>query len=52
MKDLLLNFILIFIESSSQGDTEMSNEIIDVTVPIQCLVKDSKLVIHDRTKVT
>lgn len=29
----------------------MSNEVIDVTVPIQCLVKDSKLVIHDRTKV-
>ncbi|KAJ8920873.1 hypothetical protein NQ315_015666 [Exocentrus adspersus] len=35
---------------SNQGDIEMSNEVIDVTVPIQCLVKDSKLVIHDRTK--
>ncbi|KAJ8983350.1 hypothetical protein NQ317_003155 [Molorchus minor] len=29
---------------------EMSNEVLDVTVPVQCLVKDSKLVIHDRTK--
>lgn len=34
------------------GDTETSNDIIDVTVPVQCLVKDSKLVIHENSKVS
>ncbi|XP_044266778.1 dnaJ homolog subfamily C member 11 [Tribolium madens] len=32
------------------GDHEVTNEIIDVTVPIQCTVKDSKLVLHENTK--
>ncbi|XP_050306839.1 dnaJ homolog subfamily C member 11 [Anthonomus grandis grandis] len=32
------------------GDAEMSSDVIDVTVPVQCLVKDSKLVIHENTK--
>lgn len=27
------------------------DEIIDVTIPLQCLVKDSKLVLHDASKV-
>jgi len=27
-----------------------SDEVIDVTIPLQCLVKDSKLVIHESTK--
>ncbi|KAJ8970872.1 hypothetical protein NQ314_000997, partial [Rhamnusium bicolor] len=40
----------IITEPSNQGDVELSNEVMDVTVPVQCLVKDSKLVIHDRTK--
>ncbi|XP_018572259.1 dnaJ homolog subfamily C member 11 [Anoplophora glabripennis] len=40
----------IITERGNQGDAELSNEVIDVTVPIQCLVKDSKLVIHGRTK--
>lgn len=34
------------------GDTETSNDVIDVTVPVQCLVKDSKLVIHENSKVS
>lgn len=32
------------------GDSEVSNDVIDVTVPIQCLVKDSKLIIHESSK--
>ncbi|KAJ8960802.1 hypothetical protein NQ318_020098 [Aromia moschata] len=42
----------LFAEASGQGqgDMELSNEVLDVTVPVQCLVKDSKLTIHDRTK--
>ena len=38
---------------TSQGEPEMnpSEEVIDVTIPIQCLVKDSKLVIYESTKV-
>ncbi|EFA04019.2 dnaJ homolog subfamily C member 11 isoform X1 [Tribolium castaneum] len=32
------------------GDHEVTNEIIDVTIPIQCTVKDSKLVLHENTK--
>lgn len=30
--------------------TDSSNEVMDVTVPIQCLVKDSKMVLHENTK--
>lgn len=32
------------------GDAEVSNDIVDVTVPVQCLVKDSKLIIHENSK--
>ncbi|XP_019878016.1 dnaJ homolog subfamily C member 11 [Aethina tumida] len=32
------------------GDSEVSNEVLDVTKPVQCLVKDSKLVIYEHTK--
>ncbi|CAH1955822.1 unnamed protein product [Acanthoscelides obtectus] len=37
-------------DASQQGDMEISNDVVDVTIPVQCLVKDSKLVIHERTK--
>ncbi|XP_056647859.1 dnaJ homolog subfamily C member 11 [Diorhabda sublineata] len=37
-------------DTSQQGDTELSNEVLDVTIPIQCLVKDSKLEIHVQNK--
>lgn len=33
-------------------DVELSNDVLDVTVPVQCLVKDSKLVIHENSKVS
>ncbi|CAH1183672.1 unnamed protein product [Phaedon cochleariae] len=36
--------------NQQHGDAELSSEVLDVTIPVQCLVKDSKLVIHDRTK--
>ncbi|XP_076270710.1 dnaJ homolog subfamily C member 11 isoform X2 [Rhynchophorus ferrugineus] len=32
------------------GDGEISSDILDVTVPVQCLVKDSKLTIHEHSK--
>lgn len=32
------------------GDSEVSSDVLDVTVPIQCLVKDSKLIIHENSK--
>ncbi|XP_060518875.1 dnaJ homolog subfamily C member 11 isoform X2 [Cylas formicarius] len=35
---------------AGRGDTEMVNDVIDVTVPVQCLVKDGKLVIHENCK--
>ncbi|CAG9771903.1 unnamed protein product [Ceutorhynchus assimilis] len=38
------------INPDSAQDTETSNDIIDVTIPIQCLVKDSKLVIYENSK--
>lgn len=36
------------IDSSGAG---ANDEIIDVTIPLQCLVKDSKLILHDNSKV-
>lgn len=36
---------------SDAGDADVSNDVIDVTVPLQCLIKDSKLVIHENSKV-
>ncbi|OXA50582.1 dnaJ homolog subfamily C member 11 [Folsomia candida] len=35
------------IDSSGAG---ANDEIIDVTIPLQCLVKDSKLILHDNSK--
>lgn len=37
-----------------QGNSSQSSdpEILDVTVPIQCLVRDSRLDLHDSTKVS
>lgn len=32
-------------------DQSEDREYIDVTIPLQCLVKDSKLVLHDQSKV-
>ncbi|XP_048520604.1 dnaJ homolog subfamily C member 11 [Dendroctonus ponderosae] len=32
------------------NDVELTNDVLDVTVPVQCLVKDSKLVIHENSK--
>jgi len=37
--------------SSSQTSADPDQEILDVTVPVQCLVRDSKLDLHDTTKV-
>ncbi|KAL1494865.1 hypothetical protein ABEB36_010383 [Hypothenemus hampei] len=31
-------------------DTEVTDDIVDVTVPIQCLVKDSKLILHENSR--
>lgn len=36
--------------TNDSGDREVSNEVLDVTVPIQCIVKDSKLVMHEHSK--
>ncbi|KAI5699430.1 hypothetical protein M8J76_001693 [Diaphorina citri] len=36
--------------SLSAPDLDLSEDVIDVTVPLQCLVKDSKLVLHDSSK--
>lgn len=41
--------------SNSDADTSTggpsNDEIIDVMIPLQCLVKDSKLILHDNSKV-
>nr|CAD7431486.1 unnamed protein product [Timema monikensis] len=34
-----------------EGDGEEETEVIDVMIPLQCLVKDSKLVLHEASKV-
>ncbi|KAL1455422.1 hypothetical protein WDU94_009514 [Cyamophila willieti] len=36
--------------SLSSPDLDPSEDVIDVTIPLQCLVKDSKLVLHDSSK--
>lgn len=33
-------------------DSQNKDEIIDVTIPLQCLVKDSKLILHEASKVS
>jgi hypothetical protein len=43
--------ILFFKDPNEQGDNEVTNEVLDVTIPVQCIVKDSKLVMHENTKV-
>lgn len=36
--------------SRGESDTQNKDEIIDVTIPLQCLVKDSKLILHEASK--
>jgi DnaJ family protein C protein 11 len=38
-------------EAGTTADPEYVDEVIDVTIPLQCLVKDSKLVLHESSKV-
>ena len=50
----ILSYYLIlfcFKDPNETGDHEISNEVIDVAIPIQCIVKDSKLTMHEHTKV-
>jgi DnaJ family protein C protein 11 len=37
--------------TGSSADPEYVDEVIDVTIALQCLVKDSKLVLHEASKV-
>ncbi|KDR18967.1 dnaJ homolog subfamily C member 11 isoform X2 [Zootermopsis nevadensis] len=37
-------------EAGTTADLEHLDEVIDVTIPLQCLVKDSKLTLHDASK--
>lgn len=52
---ILINLItylyISFVIVSDTGDADVSNDVIDVTVPLQCLIKDSKLIIHENSKV-
>jgi len=38
-------------DAGSSADPEYSDEVIDVMIALQCLVKDSKLVLHETSKV-
>jgi hypothetical protein len=38
-------------EAGTTADPEHLDEVIDVTIPLQCLVKDSKLILHEASKV-
>nr|CAD7411147.1 unnamed protein product [Timema cristinae] len=38
-------------EGGGEGDGEEETEVIEVMIPLQCLVKDSKLVLHEASKV-
>lgn len=38
-------------DADSSADPEYTDEVIDVTIALQCLVKDSKLVLHETSKV-
>lgn len=40
----------IFSERNTRPN-ETNNQILDVKVPVQCLVKDSKMILHENTKV-
>ncbi|RZC31973.1 dnaJ -like subfamily C member 11 [Asbolus verrucosus] len=40
----------IITDPNERGDNEITSEVIDVTIPVQCVVKDSKLVMHENTK--
>lgn len=39
------------VQSPAERNADPEQEILDVTVPLQCLVRDSKLNLHDSTKV-
>ncbi|XP_047502037.1 dnaJ homolog subfamily C member 11-like isoform X1 [Penaeus chinensis] len=38
------------IEGTQEDECEVSEEIVDVTIPLQCLVKDSKLILQESSK--
>lgn len=38
-------------EAGSITESEYLDEVIDVMIPLQCLVKDSKLMLHEASKV-
>jgi DnaJ family protein C protein 11 len=38
-------------EAGSSAEPEYLDEVIDVMIPLQCLVKDSKLMLHEASKV-
>lgn len=38
--------------SNDRGDGQRDAEVITVTIPLQCLVKDSKLILHESSKVS
>jgi DnaJ family protein C protein 11 len=38
-------------EAGNSAEAENLDEVTDVTIPLQCLVKDSKLVLHEASKV-
>lgn len=40
-----------FLQDARSAQPTNDQEILDVTVPIQCLVRDSRLDLHDSTKV-
>lgn len=42
---------LLSVSSSDSSEASNKDEILDVTIPLQCLVKDSKLVLHEASKV-
>ena len=39
------------IEGASQEECGSSQEVVDVTIALQCLVKDSKLILQESSKV-
>lgn len=49
---LEIHFCEIFVEPDPEDPEDHDLEFIDVTIPLQCLIKDSKLVLHEQSKVT
>lgn len=42
---------ILYISLTGADNDDDESETIDVTVPLQCLVRDSKLVLHEQSKV-